>query len=64
MCAGMIYHIKIHEGKRLAVCLQLPSSRSSSLGGSRWLLYSVQHLQELARLYFALKTAMARSRSV
>ena len=61
--AGLIYHIKIHEGKRLAVCLQLPSSRSSSLGGSKWLLYCVQSLGDLAKLYSALKAAMARRRS-
>jgi hypothetical protein len=64
LCIELIRHMKIHEGKRLAVCLRLPSSRSSSQSGSRWLIYSVQHLQELARLYSALKTAMARSRSV
>lgn len=60
---GLIHHIKLHEGKRLAVCLQQPSSRSSSLGGSRWVLYCVQNLEDLARMYSALKTAMARSRS-
>lgn len=61
---GLIHHIKIHEGKqRLAVCVQLPSSRSSSLGGSRWILYSVQDLNGLAKLYATMKLAMTRSRA-
>jgi len=63
-CPASVHHLKLHEGRKLAVCLRLPSSRNSRLPGSRWVLYCLQDLTSLARLYLVVKSAMARCRSM
>jgi hypothetical protein len=49
--------MKLHEESRFAVCLQF-----HSLSGSpyMWVVYCVQQLEQLARLYITLRQAAAR----
>ena len=55
--AALLQDMKLHEESRLAVCLQF-----QSLSGSphTWVVYCVQELELLAKLYTTLRYAASR----
>ena len=54
---ALLQDMKLHEESCFAVCLQF-----QSLSGSpyMWVVYCVQQLEQLARLYITLRQAAAR----
>ena len=54
---ALLQDMKLHEESRFAVCLQF---RSLSGSPYMWVVYCVQQLEQLARLYITLRQAAAR----
>lgn len=56
---ALLQDIKLHEGRRLAVCLQFSSFDSTPY----WVVYCVSDLDTLSLLYITLKHGMETSRT-